>query len=370
MGIKLDRNNARKHSERNKKAIRASLEAAKAARSIVLDSGENVLAGNGVAEQWEAMGGKVKIVETTGDELVAVKRVDVAPDSPQARQIAALDNLVADTSAFDYDANRLRAALANDPVAAAIAQEEKALRDLLRGNGNGAHDAEPQMDRAAELQEKWRTSLGQTWKLGEHTLYCGPASEAKIKCNLAIFDPPFDWGTDQQQTAVSWAIWETAILMGLEKCMPLAVRGDFWHWWIWDAGMNRFGGRGHNPVSGCCMVLLFGEHHWYESQGLSILDKYGIEHYEWPTQVVKIQDHLAGREYKHQKPIPLTDYIVALYSGEGETMGDLFAGSGSFLISAQNLNRQYCGAEILPENCAVILDRWSRAFPDMPPSLA
>jgi hypothetical protein len=244
------------------------------------------------------------------------------------------------------------------------------LGDLLESETPEPQDAEPQIDRAEELQEKWQVKTGQTWKLGDHSLYCGPASEAKIKCNLAIFDPPFDWGTDQQQTAMSWAIWGTGILMGLEKCMPLAARGDFWHWWVWDAGMNRFGGRGNNPVTGCCMVLSFGQHHWYESQGLSILDANSIEHFEWPTQVVKIQDHLAGREYKHQKPSVLTDYIVALYSGTNDVVGDLFAGSGSFLISSQNLGRKYCGAEILPENCAVILNRWSRAFPDMPPSLA
>lgn len=237
-----------------------------------------------------------------------------------------------------------------------------ALGNLIESETPEPADAEPQIDRADELQEKWQTSLGQTWKLGEHSLYCGPASEAGIKCNLAIFDPPFDWGTDQQQTAMSWAIWETGILMGLEKCFPLAVRGDFWHWWVWDAGMNRFGGRGHNPVTGCCMVLLFGSHHWHEAQGLSILDRHSIEHFEWPTQVVKIQDHLSGREYKHQKPSILTDYIMALYSGVGETIGDLFAGSGSFLVSAQNLGRKYHGAEIIPGNCAVILERFEKAF--------
>jgi hypothetical protein len=31
-------------------------------------------------------------------------------------------------------------------------------------------DAEPQIDRAAELQKKWATASGQIWGMGKHTI--------------------------------------------------------------------------------------------------------------------------------------------------------------------------------------------------------
>lgn len=132
MTLTLDKRNARKHSEANRKAIRQSLAAAKAGRSIVLDAGDNVLAGNGVAEAWQELGGKVRVIETTGDELVAVKRTDLAPDSPEARQLATLDNLTADTSAHDYNLDLLREALENDPISKTIAEQDARLRALLK----------------------------------------------------------------------------------------------------------------------------------------------------------------------------------------------------------------------------------------------
>jgi hypothetical protein len=238
----------------------------------------------------------------------------------------------------------------------------------LGGNGHEPKDAPPQIDRAAELQEKWKTELGQLWRIGEHTLYCGSANNANIECDLAIYDPPFEWTAMQYENALSWTRWKTAFVMGRDNCMPLAARHDLWHWWIWDAGMNRFGGRGHNPVSGCALMLLFGEHSWHEKTAMRVLDEHNINHFEWPTQVVHIQDHLAGREHKHEKPRALVEYILSLYSNENQVIGDPFAGSGSFVVAAHRLKRQYYGSEIDPALCAVILERFQSAF-DITPEL-
>jgi hypothetical protein len=58
--------------------------------------------------------------------------------------------------------------------------------DALRGWNNDASnlkelltaevetvDAEPQIDRAAELLEKWQVKTGDLWQIGEHRLLCG-----------------------------------------------------------------------------------------------------------------------------------------------------------------------------------------------------
>ena len=65
-----------------------------AGRSILLDKNGRVIAGNKSQQAAIAAGIKrVRVIETTGDELVAVKRTDVDIDSKEGREMALLDNL-------------------------------------------------------------------------------------------------------------------------------------------------------------------------------------------------------------------------------------------------------------------------------------
>lgn len=75
--IKLDKRNYRKHSDKNKDIINKSLKELGAGRSILIDSENEIIAGNGVFEQAEKQNIKIKIVETDGTELIAVKRTDL-----------------------------------------------------------------------------------------------------------------------------------------------------------------------------------------------------------------------------------------------------------------------------------------------------
>jgi len=61
--IKLDPKNARKHPDRNKAAIRASLEQLGAGRSVVMDNENVLIAGNGVFEQAQELGIPVKVMQ-------------------------------------------------------------------------------------------------------------------------------------------------------------------------------------------------------------------------------------------------------------------------------------------------------------------
>jgi hypothetical protein len=361
-----DAANANRGTERGAGMIRKSIQEVGAGRSLVADKNNVIPAGNKTQEAAVDIGmTRAIVVETDGDAVIVHKRrdwdlSDPNPNNP-ARKYAYFDNRTSQVD-LDFDSAQIAADLGAGIDLSGMwsnLEVKGLLADLPTGE---AGDAEPQVDRAAELQEKWQTATGQRWKIGEHSLFVSSADLAGIECDLAIYDPPFDWSATQQENALHWARWKTAALMGRENCMPLASRTDLWHWWIWDAGMNRFGGRGHNPVTGCAIILLFGEHRWFEAQGLSALDRHDIVHYEWPTQVVHIQDHLAGREYKHEKPAGLADYIVSLYSDSGDMVGDLFAGSGAFGIACERLKRVWRGAEIDPGNAAVVLERFSEAF--------
>lgn len=64
-----------------------------AGRSILIDKDGNIIAGNKSQKAAMAAGiKKVRVIETTGDELVAVKRTDISIDSDEGRRLAYLDN--------------------------------------------------------------------------------------------------------------------------------------------------------------------------------------------------------------------------------------------------------------------------------------
>lgn len=101
--INLDKRNYRKHSNKNKELIKKSLKECGAGRSIVIDSEENIIAGNGIYEQAQKLKIPTKIVETDGNELVVVKRTDLKTDDEKRKQLAIMDNSTSDSSEFDFD---------------------------------------------------------------------------------------------------------------------------------------------------------------------------------------------------------------------------------------------------------------------------
>lgn len=99
--LKFDSNNFRLHGERNKRVIHKSLVECGAGRSILIDKDDCIIAGNGVYEQAQALGIPVRVIETDGRELIAVKRNDLATDDDRRKLLALADNHTSDTSVFN-----------------------------------------------------------------------------------------------------------------------------------------------------------------------------------------------------------------------------------------------------------------------------
>jgi hypothetical protein len=95
-----DPNNRRQRTPRNLDVIVESLRAVGAARSIVLDESDVVLAGNGVVESASQVGiERVRIIEASGDELIAVRRRGLTDE--QKRQLSLADNRAAELATWD-----------------------------------------------------------------------------------------------------------------------------------------------------------------------------------------------------------------------------------------------------------------------------
>ena len=102
--IKFDDRNYRVHNDKNKRLIRKSLVECGAGRSIVLDKDDVIIAGNGVYEQARELGLKVRVIESNGSELIAIKRTDLSTGDERRKLLSLADNYTSDTSEFDINA--------------------------------------------------------------------------------------------------------------------------------------------------------------------------------------------------------------------------------------------------------------------------
>ena len=99
--IRLDGRNVRVHDERSKQAIAQSLKELGAGRSILIDAENVVIGGNGVYQEAEDLGLPVKVIESDGSELIAIKRTDLKTDDAKRKALAIADNRTNDLSVFD-----------------------------------------------------------------------------------------------------------------------------------------------------------------------------------------------------------------------------------------------------------------------------
>ncbi len=191
--LKPDPKNANKGTDRGRKAVAESLAKYGAGRSILADKHGRIVAGNKTFEAASKNGGRIRVVETDGEELVVVQRTDLDLDSKKGRELAIADNRSSEVG-LEWDPGILK------ELDADLSQfwNEGELRKLI---GLTSEEGEPpaQIDRAGELQKKWKVEQGQLWKIGEHRLLCGDSSEESQRMllmqgqipDLMNTDPPY-----------------------------------------------------------------------------------------------------------------------------------------------------------------------------------
>lgn len=100
--LKPDPKNARRHTPRNVGMIVSALHEVGAARSIVIDEDDVILAGNATVEAAAQAGiERLKVVEADGNTIVAVRRRGLTPE--QKARLALFDNRSAELAEWDAD---------------------------------------------------------------------------------------------------------------------------------------------------------------------------------------------------------------------------------------------------------------------------
>ena len=108
-----DTHNFNRGNEQGQQLMERSFKELGAGRSILLDRNGNIIAGNKSQKAAIAAGIKrVRVIETTGDELVAVKRTDVDIDTAEGRKMAFLDNLTTQVN-LTWDETEIQAVQAD-----------------------------------------------------------------------------------------------------------------------------------------------------------------------------------------------------------------------------------------------------------------
>lgn len=69
-----------------------------------------------------------------------------------------------------------------------------------------------------------------------------------------------------------------------------------------------------------------------------------------PTCIWEKNNHTTSKEYVNwhptQKPLLILERIIRAYTNPGDTVVDIFSGSGSTMIACQNTEREFIGSEI------------------------
>lgn len=354
-------------------------------RPIIVDENNVVLGGNMRLAAIKALGHK-----EIPDEWV--KRADDLTEA-EKREFIIKDN--AGFGEWDWDV------IANEWSDEPLADWGLDVPGFEAVEEVGDADAEPQIDKAAELNKKWKVKTGDLWQIGEHRLLCGDSTKREDVerlmgddiASLIWTDPPYGVSYGDK----------------LEASNPMGYRvrqienddlDDASLEQLLRDAMNNFG---NHCVKGCAIYAACPpgkqlptainafvgscfEFRWQlvwvkDSLVLSRAD-YHFRHenilYGWKpdgghyftedrTQdsVFEVPRPKVSDEHPTMKPIDLIAQMIRNSSRKGEIVVDMFGGSGSTMLAAANNGRRARLMELTPNFSAVILERMATAFPDI-----
>lgn len=397
-----DPHNVNKHTQRGRGLLENELRKRGAFRSIA-SAGKGVdvpvvYAGNLTLETAASAGFKEVVnVFVEGDQLVNVVRTDIAPNSPEAVALGISDNEIGKQS-YNPDIDTLAALVAGDnALLAELRKQDEVFDGMVRemGLNEESADAEPQINRAEELNKKWKVETGDLWLIGEHRLICGDCTDKAVvdrvmqgeKAQIMFTDPPY--GVDytgghfhsgnvniKRERERLEADIDTAIYWNFLPVAKQFVDGACYMWFAGSRGRQVY-----DAVEDCgfeihalivwhkinatyaAMNAQYKQRHepclYFKPKG-SILRWTGASD---ECTLWEVKRDAVNKFHPTQKPVELAQRAIGNH--DAPIVLDMFSGSGSTLVACQNLNRKCRAIEISPAYCAVILERMSQAFPNL-----
>jgi DNA modification methylase len=341
---------------------------------------------------------RLKAATKLGLDKVPVRYLDLDP--AEAHLLALADNKTAELAEWDEEV-----------LGAVLADLKEQSVDLLEGTGftdreveqlieslkDSAHVEEEEgvdPSEAEELQAKWQVQAGQRWRIpsatvkgGEHRLLCGDSRDAAQvrrlfggeKAGWMWTDPPYgvDYkgktkdaltiqndGADGLEALLrqSFAAADAVLVDGapIYVCHPtgplsLVFGGEF----------VRVGWRFHQTLVWVKNTLVLG-HADYQQSHEGLLYGWKGKNRRWfggrtQVSVIKLDRPTRSALHPTMKPLGLIEATLKNSSARGDLGYEPFAGSGSTLLAAEQLQRLCFGVELEPKYAAVVLERLARA---------
>lgn len=404
--IKYDKRNYRKHSDLNRSLIRKSLQQLGAGRSIVIDSEGEIIGGNGVYQESQALGIPVKVIETDGSELVVVKRTDLKTDDEKRKKLAVMDNSTSDTSEFEHDllqADFDRTMLEEMGVEWVDPPVATAIEDVVEDD--------------VPTEAPAMVEPGDIWQLGNHRLLCGDSTSIEQierlmdghKADLVVTDPPYNMnytGAGNTEKAKRKGIMndnmpESEFKVFLTNAYKAAMSAmkpgasayvfykemghgtfitsmldsgmEYKQELIWVKDQLVLGGAKYQGIyepflygykPGGDIIWHGGRKQVNVIEDIEFMSKDEIKE-AYRALVDSLNADIIRNErtkkndlHPTMKPIKLLSRLIFNSSDPGQNVLDLFGGSGSTLMACEQMNRNCYMVELDPKYASVILQRY------------
>lgn len=245
-------------------------------------------------------------------------------------------------------------------------------------------DAEPQVDRAEELREKWQTDRGQLWRIGEHRLLCGDSTVREDvervmggeKAQVCITDPPWNvgWKYDTYKDELTpeqykefCDKWRTnSEQVGATLFFVALSMKNYKYFSIWFPMAERIFAECQNFTQHTVGFMQYAFNPilvWGKGEAKSEAGK--RDYFIAETSNTKsTPDKELAKVNTATRWLPTVEYLVK-FSEDGAIIYEPFAGSGTTLVACQNLSRHCRAIEISPSYVAVCLERMATAFPEL-----
>lgn len=218
--------------------------------------------------------------------------------------------------------------------------------------------------------------------------------------DFICIDPPYGLTASKWDSEVSfdylWPIFnrigKNEYVIAIFGCQPFTTKiissniDKFKYCWYWNKNQGTnffhakrmpirkveeisiFGGKKYNPqiTNGHIPTnSAKGYSNGKTYHGTNIRDYKGGKTTRFPDNILnfKCVDNYS-RLHSSQKPVELLEFLISTYSNNGDIVLDCFAGSGSTLVAAKNLNRQFIGIEKEKEYFDIILNRLDLKSPN------
>jgi DNA modification methylase len=370
-----DHKNARKRTDRSASLIKESIDRYGAARSIVIDEDNRILAGNGTIEGAKAAGIKnVRIIETDGQEVIAVRRTGLSEDEKIGLALA--DNRTSDLS--EWDQEMLRRLSEEHDISPWFEQDD--LDELLAVTEVLPEEGKTDPDEVPEAPEQPITKPGDLWFLGKHRLLCGDSTNLQHverlmdgqKADMVFTDPPYGMKLDTDYSKMGdGGKTHKAVIADDEQYDAGFLLSTFAYCkeiFLWGADYYVETLRREYPNLGSWIIW----DKYSDEQRQGLLDgRFGsafetcwskTQHKRELARVLVTTNYTARgdetRVHPTQKPVALAEWFFDRWGKSGDLVVDLYGGSGSTLIACEKTSRHCRMMELDPAYVDCIVKRW------------